>query len=316
MEMSPVSYADLAEEVLGYIRANRRLILVSLGVGLLVAFIVVHFTSLQYRASVTVAPQEGLSTKGGLGNLENLAGMAGGMSVSSFDPLQRFTETLTNNTVASRLISDAPWLLPTIFPSQWAADTKKWHPPAGILASVKRGVRAALGLEPWQPPGFNELQRVLERKVAVDKQGRYPIYRISLEWRDPATAAQLLNLLLKTNDSIIQHDAQTRLSNTVSYLQNRLRVESEVSRRNALNQLLLEQERSLMAAEVTGPYAANIIDRMSTTPVLINKIIFGAIAFALSFLAAYIGVTGVSAKSRPHLGLSQTDISVDNQTVR
>lgn len=291
MEMSPVSYTDLAREALGYIRSNGHVILSSLCAGLLAALIVAHLTPLQYRAAVTVAPQEGLSGRSGLGNLEDLAGITGGMSTSSFDPLQRFTETLTNNTVASRLILDAPWLLPTIFPSQWAPDTKKWHPPTGIFASVKQGFKTALGLGPWQPPDFSKLQRILERKVAVDKQGRYPIYRISLEWRDPATAAQLLNLVLKTNDSIIQHDAQTRLSSTVSYLQSRLRVESEVSRRNALNQLLLEQERSLMAAEVTGPYAAKIIDRMSTVPVFTGKVTFGLLTFVLTFLATFFSVS-------------------------
>lgn len=284
-----VSYADIAREALAYIRFNGRIILVSGGLGLLAAFLAAHFTPLKYKASVMVAAQEGLSTNSSLGNLEDLAGLAGSTGGSSFQPFQRFTQTLTNDTVAHQIIKQ-PWVLPTLFSTQWDTESKSWHPPPGPFAAVDRGVRYLLGLESWHPPSTNELRYKLEGNVQINKFGRNPVYTISFQWKNPVVAGRVLNLLLETNDSIIQHDARARLASTIAYLQQRLRVEKEISRRNALSQILLEQERSLMAAEANGPYAAKVIDRMSVTVVAIDKAKFGIAVFLLISLLAFCGL--------------------------
>jgi hypothetical protein len=288
-DIDAVSYRDLALEALSFVRINQRLLLVTAAVSLVAAVVVVHFLPLRYQASVMVAAQEGLSRSSSLGGLEDITGLAGSgaLSSSSFQPLERFTQTLTNTTVAAEVIKK-PWVLPTMFPREWDATSKTWHPPAGAGSEFRRIGNFLLGLPSWHPPGAQELSEKLNRYVNVSKFGRYPAYTVSFEWTNSTEATSILNLILKANDQIIQHDAQTRLRNTTAYLQKRLKAESDINRRTTLNQLLLEQERSLMAAEVNGPYAAKIIDRMSVVPTLTRKVIFGAATFFFIFAGLLI----------------------------
>lgn len=292
------SYLDLAREAWIYVRANRRMLLSCAAAGIFAALIVAHFAPMRYQATTMVAAQEGLSKNSSLDSLGDIAGLAGGTGLpgSSFQPFERFTQTLTNNTVAKELLKQ-PWILPALFPKEWDSDTATWHPPGGILGPSARLLTFAIGLPSWHPPGVQELSDKLSENTKTNKFGRNPAYTISYQSNDPQTAARILMLLLKTNDQIIQHDAQIRLNATTAYLQQRLKTEAEINRRNALNQLLLEQERSLMAAEVNGPYAAKIIDQIAIDPVVTRKIIFGAIAFLVVFAATFFGLRQLNRKA-------------------
>lgn len=286
---SPTSYLDLIRKASDFARNNARALLVSAAVGLLMALLVAHLTPAQYKASVMVAAQESLSPHGNLGDLGDFAGLAGGLTGgTSFQPFERFTQTIANDTAASAVAKQS-WVLPTFFPDEWDGKTKSWHPRNGISAIAGSGIRLLLGLPGWHPPGPHDLRRKLDAKIGVEKFGRNPAYTISFLWKDPDVAARFLNLLLKTNDAIVQHDAQSRLGNTISYLEQRLETETEINRKNALNQLLLEQERSLMAAEADGPYAAKIIDQMSIVPVITKKIEFGLATFLLISTLIFLG---------------------------
>jgi hypothetical protein len=286
------SYFNLLSNVGGYIWANLRPILISAAAALVLALTVGHFAPLQYRASVMVAAQEGLSSSGSLGGLQDLASLAGGDETSSggsFQPFQRFTQTLTNDTVAGNLARE-PGILPSLYPNEWDAQSGRWKRPGGIVNLIWQGMRAIVGLKPWYPPDEQDMQRFLERRVTVSKYGRNPAYTISLKWYDPNMAAHLLDLLLTANNTIIQHDAQARLHSTIQYLTHRLDTETQLSRRNALNRILLEQERLMMMAGAEGPYAAKIIDRMTVRPVFTIKIAAALVSFAVFFAMIFMAL--------------------------
>jgi hypothetical protein len=286
---SLTSYWDLIRAVFIFIRSNSRSLLASAAVGLLLALLVAHFTPLQYRASVMVAAQEGLSSRSNLGSLGDIAGLTGDLAGGlPFQPFERFTQTIANDTAADA-VAKQDWVLPTFFPDQWDAHSNSWHPSRGIFSIARTGIGILFGLPQWHPPGAHDLRLKLDSNIGVEKFGRNPAYTISFLWKDPSVAARFLNLLLNTNDAIIQRDAQARLSSMIAYLEQRLKTEAEVNRRNTLNQLLLEQERSLMAAEAHGPYAAKIIDRMSIVPVATKKIEFGLATFLLISTLTFAG---------------------------
>jgi hypothetical protein len=289
-----VSFAELAKEALVYLRANWRQLLVSLGIGLAAAIAVAHFVRLQYVASVMVSPQEGLARSAGISGLQGLSALAGagalGESSAPFDPFLRFTQTLTSVSVADRMTKE-PWVMATIFKSQWDPATRSWRVPSTVGSSVANAVRSILGLRPWHPPDSKSLQSILESRIDIVKFGRYPAYTISLRDADPMTAQRLLSLTLRTNDGLIHDDAQSRILATINYLERRLAVERELDRRNVLNQLLLEQERSLMATQAGGTYSAKIIDEMSISASARNKVEWSAVSFIVSFLLSMYALT-------------------------
>ena len=286
------SYLEILGQGWAYLRANSRLLLISTVVATVAGLVAAHVTRLEYRASLIVAPQEGVSTAGSMSGLQDLAGLAsgsGGSDATPFQPFSRFAQTITSNSVADKL-AQQPGVLQAVLPKQWDETSRSWHPPSAPLSSVKQGINNLLGLSPWHPPGFSELQDVLDNKVRAVKLGRNPAYTLTFSWRDPNFAARVLTSIVEINNGIIQQDAQARFSRTIEYLKDRLRTETELNRRNALNQILIEQERSLMAAGAHGPYAAKVIDRLDIKSDPSNKFASAAIAFAVAFLMVFGGV--------------------------
>lgn len=289
------SFSDIARNVLVFIRTNARPILISLGFSLIVSLIITHFVPLKYQAAVMVSPQEGLSPTGSLGGLQGLASLASSSGASSlgdgvpFQPFLRFTQTITNDSVAQAIMKQ-PWVMPAMFPEQWDDKTRSWHPKYGPIAAIREAANFVLGLRPWHPPDAQDLQILLDKRVDVQKYGRNPAYTITFMDRDPENAAKMLSLLLSTNDAIIHSDARTRAAHMIDYLQGRLRDESMVNRRNVLDQLMLEQERALMASQAGGDYAAKTIDALTVTPSLIQKLIAFGISFPILALACFFGL--------------------------
>ena len=72
------SYLEILGQGWAYLRANSRLLLISTVVATVAGLVAAHVTRLEYRASLIVAPQEGVSTAGSMSGLQDLAGLASG----------------------------------------------------------------------------------------------------------------------------------------------------------------------------------------------------------------------------------------------
>jgi hypothetical protein len=95
--------------------------------------------------------------------------------------------------------------------------------------------------------------------------------------RDPQFAAQFLVLVVSATNDFVRAQSRETQKRYVDYLSASAAKTANVEQRQAIDTLLLQEERQLMMTEVDIPYAAQILDGPTVTPV--NR--------ALKTIAAY-----------------------------
>lgn len=107
------------------------------------------------------------------------------------------------------------------------------------------------------------------RSVVLDK--KTGLYRLSMDWTDPAAAALWANETVKRLNAVMRARAIERSQANQSYLQKEAARASQVDVRNAVSRLLEAEIRQLMLANVTPEFAFRVVDA-ATPPELDEKV--------------------------------------------
>ena len=210
----------------------------------------------EYRAVMLVGPTKTLDRVAGG---DTAASSADAGEVTDFD---RFLILATASSSARRLAQN-DWVLPALFPEAWDGAAGRWHPPAGLWPRIERMATWFLGREGWRPPDPEALAERLRRDLSVGPVGGSGMRRIGLRHRDRGTALQLLLLVHATADDLVREAAAARADAQIAYLRDRLAVADLVEHRQALEALLMEQERQRMLIQADLPYAAELLEHPS-----------------------------------------------------
>jgi hypothetical protein len=104
--------------------------------------------------------------------------------------------------------------------------------------------------------------------------------------RKPDTAAQFLSQVVAATNDYIRAQNRENQKQYVAYLSESAAKATNVEQRQAIDTLLLQQERQLMMTEVDVPYAAKILDGPTVVPV--NKVLKILVIYA--FIGMIIGI--------------------------
>jgi uncharacterized protein involved in exopolysaccharide biosynthesis len=233
--------------------------------GLLASVLYLDRQTFLYTASmqVTAAPssQGGSSSRlGALGGLASLAGV-GGVSSGGASPFDIYLETLTSEDTARMLARD-PEIMRTVFADDWDEQARRWREPArGIKWSVSRAARQLVGLPvpTWSVPDARQLAGVISSQLSIERDTKTPVVRISLDGSDPAFAKRLLSAVGSETDRLVRRAALTRSRSYADYLERKLPTVTVADQRASLIDALGEQEKSLMMANSTTPFAAIVV---------------------------------------------------------
>ena len=108
------------------------------------------------------------------------------------------------------------------------------------------------------------------------------MWRISFRHKDPVFEMQFLTWIHKESDELVRGDALERASRQIAYIGERLRTYSITEYRQALVQLLSEQEKQMMMIQVDLPFAARIINPPTVSDVPTSPQPFLALALAVT----------------------------------
>jgi hypothetical protein len=282
-------------EFISVYRRNLRLQIKVLAVALPVTFVAtvlgLHvFSSQSYTAAMTVAPNRMVSA-GNEGNagggLSSLIGLQGVMD-TQFD---LYLTTRNSNLLAAKLM-DIPGVPQKIFENLWDKEKQQWRPPPGIWPRFKRGISSALGFIPWSPPNSGDVAEFLENSFKVGTDKRTLITRIEFSDHDRDFCRFLLLTVHNQAEALLREQAQRRTRIMIAHLVHELATVTVTEQRQALIQLLSQQEKQMMMIDDNLPYAAVVIDPPSVDtagkprPLLII-FLFQILAAMVS--AAYIG---------------------------
>jgi hypothetical protein len=125
--------------------------------------------------------------------------------------------------------------------------------------------------------------------VALQLKKTDSVMTVTYVHRNPQFAAQFLSQVVKATNDYVRTQSRETQKRYVEYLSNSAAQTTNVEQRQAIDNLLLQEERQLMMTEVDVPYAAQILDGPTVIPVnraLKTIAIFTAIGMVLGLAIA------------------------------
>ncbi len=199
-----------------------------------------------YRAEIVVVEvgdrRSGLGAAAMLAPLGGLAGLAG-IDLSTVDEgTGRARAVLHSRMLVEEFISQHD-LLPVIFDEQWDPEAERWTLDTGERPTIWLGVR-----------------HIIEDVRSVEEDPAAGVIRISVEWKDPQTAADWANgLVALANETVRTRDLKEAERN-LAYLNEQIARTNVVELQQVLYSLIESEMQTIMLAKLKEEYAFAVID--------------------------------------------------------
>lgn len=233
-------------ELLARLWRRRSIVMISMAVCVVLFAAVAFLMTPVYQGTTVLVPANPAragtlgTTLGSLGSLASAAGLNVGPLAGN--RTEEALAVLRSREFSESFIVDQQ-LMPKLFASRWNSSTNAWKVPFDEQPSLARGFKK-----------FSKL-----RTAAEDK--RTGLIKVTLQWPDPAEAAQLTNALVSRLNGVMRARAVERTDAYLGYLQRELAVTTAVETRQAIGRLMEEQINERMLANVTEEYAFRAVDR-------------------------------------------------------
>ena len=277
-------------------RASRGWFLGVMGLilGLLVGVYSIWTTPPRYYVTLGLLPTESAGSDiGDIGALGTLAGLVG---INS-GPVPKFTRFISSfYTTGVAQLMDRKFDLICRTAGNCDRKTHTWKRSEGFNAWWNRAIAQIAHLpDPDRPRTAYDLAQYTKAQVQFSSDKNTHIVTMSMDSPDPKFAALYLTALVEAANDFIKEQDRSVIQQYVAYLNSKLITNTNITQRDALGTLLLEQERRLMLSSVDVPYAAYIQDGPnvagSNTPiktVTVDGFLGAVLGAALGILLSFI----------------------------
>jgi len=256
--------------LLGLAWTARLFIVIATVLGFLYGIYSVYAAGPAYMATIRVSPAANDASLGDVANTSSLlAGLAGGSGANQVPKFIQFTYALNSIEVA-RILDQKYDLLCRVYRSDCDPVTHQWKARTGIREFVTSITARLSGLPDPNigPRGAEDLAKYIEGQIVVAQLKKTDsVYSLSYANRNPQFASQFVSLVVKTANDYVRAQSRATQERYVDYLTASAAKATNVEQRQAIDALLLQEERQLMMTEVDVPYAAKILDGPTITPV-------------------------------------------------
>jgi hypothetical protein len=234
--------------------------LFGLVLGFMVGLYSIWSTPPRYYVSIGLLPTEtagsDIGESGALGALAGLVGLSSG-------PVPKFTRFVSSlyATGVAELMDKKYDMICRSYSGYCDRKTRKWRKSDTMDAKWDRVVADVAHLpDPDRPRTAYDLARYTESNVQFSSDKATHILTLSMEGTDPKFMSMFLTNLVQSANDYIKDQDRSVIQQYVDYLYAKLATNTNVSQRDALSSLVLEQERRLMLTSVNVPYAASVQD--------------------------------------------------------
>ena len=218
-----------------------------------------------YRATTLLAPA---SEQGGAGGLSKMAGQFGGLASlaginlggGGTDKTGLALEILKSRLFLENFIAKHQLLVPLMAANNWDANSNTLAIDNEIYNSETntwlREVKAPKKPEPSPWEAFKAFQQVLS--VSTDKESG--MITLAIEYYSPEVATQWLVWLVDDINSTMREQDKLEAQNSIDYLSKKLQETQLADMQTVFYQLIEEQTKTIMLAEVSQEYVLKTID--------------------------------------------------------
>lgn len=254
-QMEPLISDDLSLARLGALaRDSRRAIAVGMAVSFLAVLTYLHVAEYRYAINLQLTPVESdMQTPSSLSSLASAAGLAGNLN----SPNWNLYNAALQSSMASAGIMANPKLMHLIFYNQWTGSGWR-NSGGGMLHPVKDAIYFVLDMpaSPPSPPAIDDVQTFLEKRISITPDRKTSTIDLELDWPDPEAGKTILAGVSGIVDDLVRSRDFVRAQNYSAYAAGELQKASMIEYREALAQLLMQQERRKMIASAKLPFAA------------------------------------------------------------
>lgn len=226
-----------------------------------IAFFVLRSVPDVYRSEVLLAPTELNSNNMQLGQLGGIAALAGlqmgnqsgnlaRLAIDIFQSRQFLSEFIDKYDPAVALLAANGWDREN---NQLLIDEELYD------TSIQQWVRDVKAPKPIIPTRL-EIYEELLKHLSVNRNKETGMVIISLQHYSPEIAQRWLSLLVSDLNSFMKQRDITQSESSLKYLEQQLLVTQIEELRRAIYQLIEEQTKTLMLAQVSEEYVFHVID--------------------------------------------------------
>jgi len=199
-----------------------------------------------YRADVLLKPMDSRSAEGQSSQMGVMSGLAAIAGISAgANPTAEPLAVLQSRDFTGAFITDQN-LMPVLFPKLWDPVAKRWKPEVANPPDLRDGIIYF----------SRNVRSILEDK----KTG---LVTMSIEWTDPATAAEWANLLIERVNDHMRQRALSEAEANVAYLKEQLGTSSLVALQESIGRVLESELQKLLLARENREFAFRILDHAS-----------------------------------------------------
>lgn len=232
-----------------------------------------------YRASVVMVPVDDASADGALGAAAGqLGGLASlvGLNVGGRSRTPEALAVLRSRQFLGTFFAEEQ-LLPILFSKHWDPGTNSW---------TVTGDRV---------PTPGDAYRFFAKNVLnVSEDKKTSLVTLSVNWRNPAQAADWANKLASRLNAEMRVRAQQQADASVGFLKKELDSTLDIGTREAINRLMEVEIKRRMLANTRQEYAFRVVDWASTPEpkdkVSPKKLLMLVMGFVLAVFLTIVGI--------------------------
>jgi uncharacterized protein involved in exopolysaccharide biosynthesis len=250
--------------------SRRRLLLTVMFAAGVLAAIVSLFLHPTYRATVLMAPPEKVTDSGGLaalaGQFSGLADLAG-VNLGGGDVDQSMA-LMTSREFTDQFIQKEH-VLEVMYPDEWDAAGKRWKTggEAHGFAAAVAWLTGKLGTQSASPvrsagggPSLWVAYKKFDSLRKISKDKKTNLITLTVDWRDPVTAARWANDLVSQLNLLARARATDSADRSIAFLQKEVAETHVLEMEQTIYRLIEREMRTKVSANVHDEYAFRVLD--------------------------------------------------------
>lgn len=248
--------------------AGRRQIWIITTCTVLLALLVALFGKPRYDAVIILAPPPASADSGGLGEaagglggLAALAGLGGGRQDVDQTLVILDSQTFLQHFIATENV------LPVLYPRQWDAVNKRWHPDETFWGRIGAALQTARG---WlsadaRPasrdgaPDAWEAYRLFKHLITTETDKRTHLVTLTVGWKEPLIAAAWANELVRRLNEETRARAVAEANANLGYVADQLSRTQVFELRQSLYHIAESEQKHAMVANTHEEFSLRVL---------------------------------------------------------
>jgi uncharacterized protein involved in exopolysaccharide biosynthesis len=256
--------------ILALVARRWRLVLTVELISIGLAVLCLHLVTYKYTITMEVSPVG----SGNTAQRSSIGVAVAALAASGLGPTQDtnrielYMAALTSIKVATA-IADKPEIMHHLFEKEWDPATQSWRRSSSSLSALATTLKRLLGFpppKPWAPPDAQSVLDLLEKQLVIDYRPNRPLLTITYRNKDPRFGVEFVEATHEAADAQLRQAVLYRSTAYIDYLLKELQSVNVVAYRDALAQVLAQEELQRIQTLADVPYAIEIFAPPTASP--------------------------------------------------